>query len=180
MARIGSFIAALVVLAVSSTASADWQVHGTGTWPQTWPKSLEPLRKHSSSIRGGLLDLVIHHIPFTKRDQFEAAWPQLLKVKTKGAPVILVRSPGTHWHFGETKAGVLVHCPPGGGEPKESTGPIPSFDGVRERWMNTTYIELVVDGDIVDLNRISLPADTPIIDERFPKRAVQGDKQDQR
>jgi hypothetical protein len=33
--------------------------------------------------------------------------------------------------------------------------------------MNTTYIELVVDGDIVDLNRIPLPADTPIIDERF-------------
>jgi hypothetical protein len=31
----------------------------------------------------------------------------------------------------------------------------------------STYIELVVDGNIVDLNRISLPADTPVIDERF-------------
>ena len=29
----------------------------------------------------------------------------------------------------------------------------------------TTYIELVVDGEIVDLNRIPLPADTPIIDK---------------
>ena len=29
------------------------------------------------------------------------------------------------------------------------------------------FIELVVDGNIVDLNRIPLPADTPIIDERF-------------
>jgi hypothetical protein len=28
-------------------------------------------------------------------------------------------------------------------------------------------IQLIVDGDIVDLNRISLPADTPIIDRRF-------------
>lgn len=28
-------------------------------------------------------------------------------------------------------------------------------------------IELVVDGDIVDLNRIPLPPDTPIIDKRF-------------
>jgi hypothetical protein len=28
-------------------------------------------------------------------------------------------------------------------------------------------IELVVDGDIVDLNRIGLPMDTPIIDKRF-------------
>jgi hypothetical protein len=33
--------------------------------------------------------------------------------------------------------------------------------------MNTTYIELAVDGNIVDLNRIPLPPDTPIIDERF-------------
>ncbi len=33
--------------------------------------------------------------------------------------------------------------------------------------MNTTFIELVVDGSIVDLNRIPLPEDTPIIDERF-------------
>jgi hypothetical protein len=31
----------------------------------------------------------------------------------------------------------------------------------------TPYLELVVDGDLVDLNRIPLPADTPIIDERF-------------
>ena len=38
---------------------------------------------------------------------------------------------------------------------------------VRGRWMYTTFIELVVDGDIVDLNRIPLPADTPIVDERF-------------
>jgi len=33
--------------------------------------------------------------------------------------------------------------------------------------MWTNYIELIVDGNIVDLNRIHLPADTPIIDERF-------------
>jgi hypothetical protein len=33
--------------------------------------------------------------------------------------------------------------------------------------MNTTFIELVVDGQIVDLNRVPLPRDTPIVDERF-------------
>jgi hypothetical protein len=38
---------------------------------------------------------------------------------------------------------------------------------VQDRWLRTTYIELVVDGQIVDLNRIGLPADTPIIDQRF-------------
>jgi hypothetical protein len=30
-------------------------------------------------------------------------------------------------------------------------------------------IELVVDGDVIDLNRIPLPADTPIMDKRFAK-----------
>jgi hypothetical protein len=35
----------------------------------------------------------------------------------------------------------------------------------------TIYIELIVDGEIVDLNRIPLPKDTPIVDERFPEPA---------
>jgi hypothetical protein len=113
------------------------------------------------------MDLVIHHIPFTERDDFEAAWPQLLKVKTKGAPIVLVRSPGEHWHFGKAKAGVLIHCPPGGVDPDEPRLPKPEFEGRRGQWLWTTHIELVVDGKIVDLNRIRLPAGTPIIDERF-------------
>ena len=33
--------------------------------------------------------------------------------------------------------------------------------------MYTNYIDLIVDGDVVDLNRISMPAGAPIIDERF-------------
>jgi hypothetical protein len=69
-------------------------------------------------------------------------------VKSKGAPVRLVRGP--NFFLGEDrKAGVVIHCPPLGQSDDPAT------------------IELVVDGDIVDLNRIPLPADTPIIDERF-------------
>ena len=44
---------------------------------------------------------------------------------------------------------------------------IPAQDNPRTTLMNATFFELVVDGEIVDLNRIALPADTPIIDERF-------------
>ena len=33
-------------------------------------------------------------------------------------------------------------------------------------------IELIVDGDVVDLNRVALPNDTPIIDRRFPDAAL--------
>jgi hypothetical protein len=174
MPRSRLFLAALALSAVCSTSYAIWDVYDAGAWPETWPKGLEPLRQQSGTIRGSELDLVVHQIPFTKRDEFEAAWPLLLKVKTKGAPVILVRSPGKHWHFGETKAGVLVHCPPGGVDPREPAGPIAGQEDARVRWLWTTHIELVVDGDIVDLNRIPLPADTPIIDERFPEPAEEG------
>ena len=43
------------------------------------------------------------------------------------------------------------------------------FGGPNERTIlrARTEIELIVDGDIVDLNRIPLPADAPIIDKRF-------------
>jgi len=51
-----------------------------------------------------------------------------------------------------------------------SVGEVPAEDAkkVDGDWRTSaTYIELAVDGKIVDLNRISLPADTLIFDERF-------------
>ncbi len=32
--------------------------------------------------------------------------------------------------------------------------------------MNTTYIEVVVDGDVIDADRLRIPRDTPVLDER--------------
>jgi hypothetical protein len=173
MIRIRILIAAIAVCTVCAVAAADWLVSDKGEWPKTWPQALEPLRGQSSTIEGSLRDLIIHHIPFKDRETFEAAWPELLKVKTKGAPLVLVRSPGTHWHFGKTKAGVLFHCAPAGTEIAEPAQPQGTEGDVATRWWHTNYIELVVDGEIVDLNRIPLPADTPIIDQRF-KSAPKG------
>lgn len=167
MSRTRALIATVLVGAICSVVSADGSVSENGAWPKNWPRELEPLRKQADSIQGGLLELPIHRIPFTDRDEFEKAWPHLLKIKTPGAPVILVRSPSSHWHFGKTNAGVLIHCPPGGLKPKVPELPIEGVDSITERWLNTTYIELVVDGEIVDLNRIQLPPGTPIIDQRF-------------
>ena len=160
-------LATSVLGVACSVTFGAWSVFDTGAWPRSWPKELEPLRKQASTIQGGLLELPIHRIPFADRNAFEEAWPHLLKIKTDGAPIILVRSSSSHWHFGETRAGVLIHCPPGGLEPKVPAEPIQHVDSIAERWLNTTYIELVVDGEIVDLNRIPLPTDTPIIDQRF-------------
>jgi hypothetical protein len=60
-----------------------------------------------------------------------------------------------------SNAGVCIHTPPAG------ETPITDAEGVDGNWERTIYIELIVDGEIVDLNRIPLPPDTPIIDERF-------------
>ena len=73
---------------------------------------------------------------------------------------MLRRGPG-FWLEGESKAGVCVHTPPQG------EAPIADGNKAGGRWERTIYIELIVDGQIVDLNRIPLPPDTPIIDERF-------------
>jgi hypothetical protein len=167
MKRTTAFLAVIAFCAVSSPAYALYSVNDKGTWPESWPKELEPLRKQARTLVGPEVEQRHYLIPFTKREGFESAWPHLLEVKSKGAPVILVRGPKTDF-FEVKPAGVLIHSPPAGTDKRANPEtPIPGVTNVRERWMNTTYIELVVDGDVVDLNRIPLPADTPLIDERF-------------
>jgi hypothetical protein len=166
MKRTIAFLGVIVFLAVSFVYG-DYSVSGKGTWPDSWPKELEPLRKQARTLEGPMVLFLFYEIPFTKREEFEAAWPHLLKVKSKGAPIVLVRGPKTGF-FEVKPAGVLIHSPPAGTDKRANPEePIAGATDARGRWMWTTYIELVVDGAIVDLNRIPLPAGTPIIDERF-------------
>jgi hypothetical protein len=139
---------------------ADYAVEDKGSWPDSWPRELESLREQSRTMEGPLLPLLHYAIPFSQRETFEAAWPHLLQVKSPGAPLVLRRGPSFWLHDGAT-AGVCVHTPPAGEAPLED------LSKVAGHWERTIYIELIVDGLIVDLNRISLPPDTPIIDERF-------------
>ena len=172
MNRTTALLAAIAFCAVCSAVYADYSANDKGMWPESWPKELEPLRKQSRTLEGPLVPQRHYEIPFTQREEFESAWPHILKVKSKGAPVILVRSPDT-WLGATIKAGVRIHTPPAQTDNRanpEEPLPGPGWEDptkVRGRWMWTTFIELVVDGNTVDLNRIPLPADTPIIDERF-------------
>lgn len=164
-------LVAALTLCIASSAYALYSVANEGLWPKTWPQELEPLRKQSRTLVGPLLEARHYAIPFNKQEDFEAAWPHLLQAKTKGAPIMLVS--GKNFFLDQRAAGVVVHSPPEGQNQNPNTpeAPIAGVTNPREKWMYTTYIELVVDGQIVDLNRIELPADTPIIDERFPKAA---------
>lgn len=172
MNRTTAFLAAaiVVVLATYRAAHALYEVIDEGVWPKTSPAELEPLRKTSRTLEGPMIAHRHYEIPFTKREDFETAWPHLLKVKSKGAPVILVRKPGVNVY--DLKAGVIVHAPPQGQSRKaHPKAPLPGQHDPRATWMWTTYIELVADGQVVDLNRVPLPADTPIVDERFGEGA---------
>jgi hypothetical protein len=159
MKRAIGVLGAMMLLAASA-ARADYSVEFRGSWPDTWPKELDALRDQARTLEGPLLPLLHYAIPFDKREAFEAAWPHLLKVKSKGAPIVLRRGP-SFWLGDRATAGVVVHTPPAGETPIEDPTKI---GGRIER---TIYIELIVDGQIVDLNRIELPKDTPISDERF-------------
>src|SRR5262245_8276146 len=108
---------------------------------------IEPLRKQARPLEGPLILLLKHEIPFTKREDFESAWPHLLKVKSKGAPLILVRGPYT-FLSAHMKAGVVIHAPPRQIDRRANPeAPIPGSGWedpaqVRQRWMYTTFIEL--------------------------------------
>ena len=168
-----AWLAALLFGALGP-AYALYSVSYRGEWPQNWPKQLEPLRKQSCTFVGPTAPNRHYAIRFTRREEFTSAWSHLLKVKSKGAPVFLVRGP--NFFLGEhSKAGVVVHCPPLGQSENPATpeAPIPGVTNPRERWMNTTFLEVVVDDDIVNWKRIALPRGTPVIDERYPAREKQ-------
>ena len=168
MNRRTALLSAIACLAIRSVAFAEYSVWDKGMWPESWPKELEPLRKQARTYEGPRVLYRFYLIPFTKREEFEAAWPQLLKVKSKGVPIVLVRGPKTDF-FVVQPAGVIIRTPPVNQAPGPENGV--SIEDARKadgEWRTkATYIELVVDGEIVDLNRIALPADTLIIDERF-------------
>jgi hypothetical protein len=168
MKKLAAVFAAIGVITLCCSAYALYDVCDTGIWPDSWPEEMESLREQSRTLIGPTIEQRHFAIRFQNREEFEESWPHILQVKSEGAPVFLMR--GENFFLGDdNKAGVIVHCPPEGQRENPATpeAPIPHADNPRVRWMNTNYIELVVDGDIVDLNRIQLPADTPIYDERF-------------
>ncbi|HUW56251.1 MAG TPA: hypothetical protein VMZ92_06420 [Planctomycetota bacterium] len=191
-----------VVLAVTAAFGAVMVGKG-GTWPDSWPRELEPYRDRATTVgvAHGIQETV-YEIPFDRREEFEKAWPHFLKLKSRGAPLILEKSPSKYHVSGSTmQIGVRVLYPSGGtlelpdGTRLEAKPPWPasvrSASGelseyvVAEggKWVPATGTEdrrgflhrarvdivLVTDGRVVDLNRIELPAETPLVDRRFRK-----------
>jgi hypothetical protein len=213
-------VLALAVVTASLIACACFAMYSVadrGLWPDSWPKQLDPLRPQARTLAHG--QHTVYEIPFTKRAEFESAWPHILTVASEHAPLVLLSSPDK-WLGDSIAAGVRIRCPPTGqlvtfqgtkitsiyppgsesaiadgkflkvGPPwpddiKSQSGALPEyvvidngkwrafdrkdFGGPNERTIlrSRIEIEVIVDGGIVDLNRIPLPADAPIIDKRF-------------
>ena len=168
MKRTIGLVAVLAACLLCSMVWAEYMFEDRGTWPKDWPRELEGLRGQARTLVGPEAEIRHYAIPFGNRADFEAAWPHLLKVRSKDAPVVLVR--GQNFFLGQkAKAGVVVYCPPAGqadaGAPAE---PIKGAGALPAPGMNAYRIEVLVDGDVVDLNRIQLP--DGVVDERFKER----------
>lgn len=162
MKRIAVVLVAILVC-LSGYAIADYSVADRGEWPKNWPQELEPLREHARTLEGPLAPQRHYAIHFNDREEFESAWPHLLKIKGEGQPLVLSR--GDDFFLGnDHPAGVIVHSPLPGQRKKDAKE---RDKNAPDDYDSDYYLVLVVDGDIVDLNRIPLPSDTPIQDRRF-------------
>ena len=168
-----------------------------GAWPDTWPRELEKLRRDGRTYSySSLTEECAHEVFFESREAFENAWPQLLKVKSEGAPLILESLQNSNLYPRPTQPAVrvLAPSPPGRGfTDAERNRPFPWPDTIKHpdgtwpeyvvhyeggwvpsgkaamRFRARRDLVLIVDGEIIDLNRISLPPETPIVDRRFKK-----------
>ncbi len=175
-------------------------IQGSGTWPRSWPKELDSLRDRARTVgvANGIQETV-YEIPFYKREDFERAWPFIVGLKSKGAPIILEASPSTY-HGRALASGVRVLWPAGGAvglpdgtrlptEPpwpdsaRLGSGELPEYV-IRRGDMLVPYtgqehagfrfrarvdIVLITDGLIVNTNDIEIPTHTPMIDKRAKK-----------
>jgi len=153
-------LALLACCVFASRSLAEGKAYRFGAWPEDWPKELEPLRQQSQTTTIGLASVLRHEIRFNNREQLEAAWPYLLQIRSKGAPIVLFKGTG-EMHLQSPSSSDASYRSPVNQNANARVA--------RRRWLNATYIELHVDGRIVDLNRIKLPADAPIVDKRFRK-----------
>ena len=205
---VGMLVPALSVFSIVFEVELD-----RGGWPDTWPNELEPYRDQvtTTQVAHGIHERV-YEIRFNSRKEFERAWPHILTVKSRGAPLVIERGPFTYNVSGsEVVSGVMVLSPSlgySGGRswpPPETRnkaeelvtqgkmlragppwpeylysedGQLPEYVKVQEKDGRLTWVPadaghrarvdiiLIIDGEIVDLSRIVLPSDTPIIGRR--------------
>ncbi|UCH35864.1 MAG: M48 family metalloprotease [Armatimonadota bacterium] len=191
-----SWVASVVAIGVVTALAVAplWALVGYGSvkaWPKSWPPKFNAHLHRAleiSPFTGGPAE-VLYDIHFDSREEFERLWPAVLKVKTAGAPLTLktFKPIEAHAMAGDfyTKPYLRILVPPSNpprkleivrlpsGEPAEyvrleEEGWRPLQPGQRAGYCARARTDVVlhVDGTVIDLNRIPLPGNTPIVDER--------------
>ena len=87
-----------------------------GRWPEWWPEEIG--RYKEQAITHGVAHGIqedVYEFQFKTREDFEEAWPYILRLKSEGAPLILESSPSVCRTSGSTaERGVRVLAPPYG------------------------------------------------------------------
>jgi len=189
-------IGCALIAAVSGLCFASRTIYDRGVWPESWPAELDEFRAQGKTVitGTGFKDVweTSHEISFSSREKFERAWPHILSLMGEGSSIILERTPSKRWST-PIRAGVRILCPSSGPvinglhSPEHldfESGTRPeyivagrgwhvAYDGDNGDAVDTFILRarvdivLVVDGKIVDMNRIPLLDNTPIIDNRF-------------
>ena len=195
-------IGLVIIILMTSLTFASVITWRKGKWPGPWPKQLKEYRQQALVVEvTEEIQETVFELEFKKREEFEKAWPELVSLKSKGAPLILEKNPSKYDVSGTTAEtgvrilwtsmnpvimddGSVLRASPAGFELlKSPTGELPEYVIVKDgKWIPydgkdqtgprhraRVDIVLITDANIVDLNRIPLPADTPIIDRRFSK-----------
>lgn len=175
-----AFISAFILLLSSLSAQALSVGGPGGWWPKDWPKELEPLRAQTWTWSHGRIHEEKAHnsfeITFKSREQFEAMWPHLLKLRPKEVPLTFREGPLVmFWGTRPAKnksAGIriLTWSHARAGKPVKPVKPVQTkFAKTPGYFMTqcTIYaIEIVVDGKVLDFKKIPLPSDVKVIDKR--------------
>lgn len=152
---------AFVLLTFSFAASAFMTFVDVGGWPKTWPGELEEFRDQAWTLDGPVVTQR-YYIAFESREEFERAWPVLLRTRPRNG------NSAIHLVSAIKLPAVAVKLDDSGAVDAKMTVCISENDP-KLGGMAVPALELAVDGTIVDLNRIPLPHGTPIEDLRFPR-----------
>ena len=156
-------VVALVLVGLGGDAALARRTCSThGSWPADWPKGLDAWRDRATTLRAAPLGQDgFYTVTLEDRKAFEHGWAALLEVpRSDRATLTLVSKPPKD----VAREALGGRCP---GRPVVQVRYYRSFGekGKKSREV-AVGITLFVDGKIVDLNRVRIPAGYRIEDRR--------------
>lgn len=189
-------LAVVISIACATASFARVEVHKGGLWPESWPKELDSCRESATtfdSMRDTVHQIPFetreafesawpHFLKLREKGTRLILQKSPSQFVLSSMPAgVRVLCPATNVRITLKDGTELAVAPPWPDSIKSTAGELPAYVDIKDgQWVAhgeksdsqlqhrvRLDIVLVVDGQIVDLNRIQLPADTLIVDRRF-------------